>query len=217
MSLMNVTAASLSRDFAKEVPEMYVIIAKHSVLGMDPESIREVLGCTTEEIQEVLSDPLYKDVRLYIGGLQAESSVSQTLSWDGIEDIALKKLSERLPHERDSEFLLKVAAVANKAQRRQGNQNVLNPAATGGRAAITLTQRLIQRISDGKDERIVERQLSIKDGSMANPSFEEIDSILSVSPQEVVRRTPRIATTTADPLSDDLESILNSKGFDNAT
>jgi hypothetical protein len=57
MSLMDITAESLSRDLSREVPEVYVIVAKHSVLGMDDDSIREVIGCTKEELSEVLNDP----------------------------------------------------------------------------------------------------------------------------------------------------------------
>jgi hypothetical protein len=50
MSLMDITHDSLSRQLSQAVPEVYVIVAKHTVLGMDEETIREVIGCTKEEL-----------------------------------------------------------------------------------------------------------------------------------------------------------------------
>lgn len=216
MSLMKVTAATLSQDLAKEIPEMYVVIAKHHVLGMDYESIREVLGCSQEDLQEVVNDDLYKEVRLTIGALQAESRINQTSGWDSLEEEALKKLQERLPYERDTDLLLRVAAIANKAQRRHSAQNgVLNPVGQNGRVAITLTQRLIQKFNGSAgDELIQERQLSISDGSMQNPTFDEVDALLSVTPREIVQKSPKIQIAGVDSrMMDDLESELKLNGI----
>lgn len=212
MSLMNVTAKTLSQELEREVPEIYVIIAKHSVLGMDADSIREVLGCSIEDIQEVERDELYKEVRIHVGAAQAQSRVNQTLGWDAIEDIAMENLLQRLPYEKDSEFLLRVAAVANKAQRRQVNpQNVLDPSRQNGRTAITLTQRLVQRMTQVGKEVVEERTLSISDGSMGNPSFDEIDSLLSVSKGAGAKLA--IQTHTADASFEELDAAMQEKGF----
>lgn len=182
MSLMKITSDSLSQELGKEIPEMYVVIAKHSVLGSDSESIREIIGCTDAELLEVENDPVYKEVRIFIGAVQASSRINQTVGWDFIEDTAISKLAERIPHERDSEFLLKVAAIANKAQRRHGQQQgVLDPTHTNGKTVISLTQRLIQKIQHGDSSLVEERTLSISDGSVKNPSFDRIDEMLSVS------------------------------------
>src|SRR5574343_6839 len=115
--LLDVTTDSIYRDLGIEVPEIYVVIAKNDVLGMDSESIRELLGCTVAELKEVQDDESYKQTRQYIAGRQAQLGADQTAGWDQIENVAIQNLAKRLPFEKDGDFLLRVAAVANKAQR----------------------------------------------------------------------------------------------------
>jgi hypothetical protein len=149
MSLMDITAESLSRDLSREVPEVYVIVAKHSVLGMDDDSIREVIGCTKEELSEVLNDPLYREIRLIAGAHQAESVVDLTTGWDKLEQVALTNLHKRAPFVKDEETLLRIAAVANKAQRRHqaGKEDGVLDATNGKSVRINLTTRLVQSFS----------------------------------------------------------------------
>ena len=123
--------------------------------------------------------------------------------------------SRDCPFEKDSEFLLKVAAVANRATRKhEPAQNVLDPAKFGERRTITLTQRLVSRINRaGEQEREETRQLSIKDGSMSNPTFGEIDSLLSVRNVPVLPKAVEIKTHTADPTEAELlEDLMRRKG-----
>lgn len=208
--LLDITTDTLKRDLGVEVPEIYVVIAKHSVLGMDAESIRELLQCSQQELKEVESTEEYKQTRQYVAGRYAQQGVDQTTGWDQIEQIAINNLVKRLPYEKDGDFLLRVAAVANKAQRRhQKATGVLDPSIQGGRTVITLTQRLTQRLSSGRNEETEEvRQLSISDGSMSNPSFAEVDSLLSVSNKPVLSRKVEIQTHSVDPTMDELMRFL---------
>lgn len=183
MSLMNVNSQSLSRDLGVEVPEMMVVVAKHQVLGMDDESILQVLGASQAELDELTQDPLYKQIRVLVGAAQAQARVNQTAGWDGIEDLAVGRLLERLPFEKDSEFLLRVAAVANKATRRsQPAQQVLNPQDQMGKVAVTLTRRIVEKLNatQAQTVRVEEQQLSITDGSMSRVTFDEVDDLLGV-------------------------------------
>lgn len=182
MSLMAVTSKSLSQDLGKEVPETYVVVAKHSVMGSTAESICEVLNCSREELAELENDSLYKEVRQVIGAIQLQSRADSETGWDALEAMAVKKLVEKINFEKDSEFLLRVAAVANKAQRRVTPQHgVLDPSGGGQRATINLTTRFMQRLTATGPEILKETHLSIRDGSMTNPKFEEVDDLLSVS------------------------------------
>lgn len=215
MSLMSVTAGSLSRDLNEEVPDIYVVIAKHSVLGMDAESIKDILGCTMADVQEVESNELYKQVRTLVGAAQAQARVDQTTGWDAIEDMAIKNLAARMPFEKDGDFLLRVAAVANKAVRRtQDPSNVLDPGKQNGRIAISLTQRFIEKVNalNNGTERVEERTLSIRDGSMRQPTFDDVDAYLQVS-SHAIPRTVEITTQTAEPSFDELDDLMKSKGF----
>lgn len=218
MSLMDITHESLTRQLSREVPEVFVIVAKHSVLGMPDETIREVIGCDKEELADVLNDPLYREVRLIIGAAQAESVVDLTTGWDKLEQHAVTNLVDRVKVSRDPDFLLKVAAVANKAARRHNagkDQGVLDP--SGGRSArINLTTRLVRQIQrpDGVTEtQGVERQLSITDGSAMNPTFDEVDDLLHVSATPALPRDLEIRTSMPDINLDELNEDMKDRGF----
>jgi hypothetical protein len=216
MNLIDITHESLSRQLDREVPEVYVIVAKHSVLGMDDESIRELLGCEREELSEILNDNLYREVRIFIGAAHGQEGVDQTTGWDKLESLALTNLKRRmeLPNV-DSEFALRVAAVANKAQRRASadkDQGVLDP--TAGRAKkITLTSRLVRSFDRGVETQTIEKQLSISDGSMGNPTFDEVNELLHISPEPALPRQLEIKTHTPEVEFDELDEAMKRKGF----
>lgn len=215
MNLYEVNKASLSKDLGKDIPEYMVVIAKHQVMGLDDQQIGEILSATAEEIQEVTGDPIYKEVRERLSQIAADQMANQTAGWDAIESVAIEGLMKRLPYEKDAEFLLKVAAVANRATRKHqvAAGNVLDPGLRAGRTTITLTQRLVSKINN-RGEQINEetRQLSIRDGSMSNPSFGDIDSLLTVKNSPVLPRALEIKTHSVEPSGDELLESFMAKG-----
>jgi hypothetical protein len=210
MNIANITAESLSKALGADVPDVYVVLAKHSVMGMDHAAISEVLGVTPGDIKEVEDDELYQRVRTQIGAIYADNQTNRVFGWDGIEEIAIQKLAERIPFEKDSDFLLRVAAVANKAQRRGAKDvGVLDPT-RAGKTAVTLTQRMVQRMIGGGTQ-VVERQLSIHDGSMQRVSFGEVDDLLGVSMKPVAPVVRDITTRDGDlwdELGEELENQI---------
>ncbi len=182
MSLLTMTAETLSHDLGEEVEEVMVIIGKHEVQGFDSKTISDLLGVTQEEVEAVREVQLYKNMLLLMKVEQSKGRINVDSGWDGLEEVALGRLFERVQLERDPEFLLKVAAVANKAQRRIRPNNVLDPAAAGTRIPLTLTRRTVERFSsDGTGERATEETMRINDGRMTQPSFGDVDELLSVS------------------------------------
>jgi hypothetical protein len=217
MSLMDITSESLSRQLSQAVPEVYVVVAKHSVLGMSDEQIREVIGCEKDELTTITNDAMYREVRLIIGAAQAESLVDVTTGWDKLEQHAVTNLVDRVKVSRDPDFLLKVAAIANKAQRRHNagkDQGVLDPNQQGVRR-INLTTRIVERFAtrEGAAERTTERQLSITDGSATNPSFDEVDDLLHVSATPALPRQMEVKTSTPDLNFNDLDDEMKRSGF----
>lgn len=219
MSLMDVTSESLSRQLDREVPEVYVIIAKHSVLGMDRQGIMEVIDCEESDLIEIENDGLYREVRNIIGALHMQVAVDQTTGWDKLESLALKNLIKRAemtgPHGADPEFMLKVAAVANKAARRASagrEHGILDPAA-GQTAKINLTTRLVRSFTrdGGTETQTIEKQLSISDGSMKNPSFGEVDDLLSVHGTPALPQRVEISTSTPDVSFDELDEDMKER------
>jgi len=210
MGMMAHTAESLSQLIGESIPDLYVVIAKNSIAGLDSTGIAEILGCGVEEIQQVEADQGYKNVRLILSTEYAKESVETDFTWDSIEHVALTKLYKRAQVENDSEFLLKLAAVANRAQRRHAvNKNqVLDPANGSARVALTLTRRLVTKLNNGQVAEET-RQISVTDGSAKNPSFEDVDAMLGVSAkQPVFNGEMKITTSDADFSLDDIEGFI---------
>jgi hypothetical protein len=155
---------------------------------------------------------------LIAGAHQAESVVDLTTGWDKLEQSALTNLLRRAPHVRDEETLLRIAAVANKAQRRHqaGKDEGVLDANNGKSVRINLTTRLVQSFahSDGQVEtRGIEKTISITDGSAVNPSFDEIDQLLHVSSTPALPRSIEINTAIPDLSQDDLNKEMEKRGF----
>lgn len=189
MNLANVNSSSLSAQLAKEVPDVMVVVAKHRVAGLGIESLAELIGCSVDEIEELESDPIYVEVRGLIGALAASTTADQGFIWDSIEDIAGRRLLERIETERDPEFLLRAAATANRMTRRSQRERdqVLEPALAGKKVSIQLTRRMVERLTNEGTTRVTEDRLSIHDGSMSNPGFEEVNALLGLVPVKVSR------------------------------
>lgn len=187
MNLASVNHTALTAQLGKEVPEVMVVLAKHSVAGLGVESLADLIGCEPAEIEALESDELYKEVRGVIGALVAAASADQPFVWDSIEDIAGRRLLERIEQETDSEFLLKAAATANRMTRRNGRENQpLEPSLAGRQVSVKLTRRMVERLTgDGTTVTATEEKLSIHDGSMLNPAFEEVDKLLGLTPIKV--------------------------------
>jgi len=210
MNLYEINGDSLSKHFGiREIPEEFIIVAKHLVMGLTQEQIADTMGCGVEVIHEVEADELFKQVKAFIGGVYSEQQASQSAGWDAIETIAISGLVKRLALEKDKEFLLKAAAVANRAARRTAPpQNLLDPSRSG-KSTITLTQRLVQKINQaGSRETMAERTLSIRDGSMSNPTFSEVDSLLSVSNRPYLPQSIEIRTHQGEVSQDELVNDL---------
>lgn len=205
MSLITMTAETLSRDLGEPVEEVMVIIGKHEVQGFDSRTIAELLGVTQEEIDEVRGLQLYKNMLLLMKVEDSTSRLKSDNTIDAIEEVALERLFDRVKVERDAEFLLKVAAVMNKMTRRTKPNQVLDPAAAGTRIPLTLTRRVVERVgSDGGAERETTEQMRINDGRMVHPSFGDVDALLSVSPKPFLPKDIEVRTTQIDPTADDL-------------
>src|SRR3546814_10845513 len=82
-------------------------------------------------------------------------SSSKDFTWDSIEATVLEGLSKRVGLEKDTDTLLRIAAVANKAQRRmtQKEEHVLDPASAVARVPLKLTKRFTEKLNhDGSVE-----------------------------------------------------------------
>lgn len=202
MNMMTMNADSLTKMLGSPVDSMVVLIAKNEVSNLDSATIAQLLGVEVEEIREVQETQVYKDVRLLLGAEHAKGLIEADLSWDALEQMALANLIKVVPSLRavDADLSLKIAAVANRAQRRLAPQQskILDPAAGGQRVALNLTQRFVTKLNrDGSKTTEETRQISVMDGSASNPTIQDIDKLLGVSARP--RIASRMAIHTHDP------------------
>ncbi len=186
------TSESLTAMLGKPVADAHLIIAKNSVLGLDEGQIADLLGVTVSEVREVQEEELYKEVRVLIAAKYNEQTINTALTWDAIEAQALKNIEKRVSMETNLETNLKIATLANRAQRRHVNEKnqPLDAGAIGKKVSLTLTRRVRGRLSQQgvADAREVTEQISIHNGTMENLTFADVDQHLNVT-QRV--RTPR--------------------------
>jgi hypothetical protein len=176
------TTDSLTRILGREVGEIHLTIAKSSVIGLDPETIANALGVTRAEVEDLMQTPDYKDVRLLVGAEHQSARIERDFGWDGIENTALEKLGRRVSMENDTDTILRIAAVANRATRRAAppKEITLDPSQAGQRVPLTLTKRYTERLNSSGNvvERTETQQISVLNGSAINPSFKEVSALL---------------------------------------
>lgn len=175
------TVDALQKILGREVAEVHLTIAKSAVLGLDSTTIAEAMGVSQEEIDEVIRSPEYKDVRLLVGAEVIKERAERDHGWDGIENTALRKLGRRVEVESDTDTLLRIAAVANRAQRRAAppKESVLDPTQATTRVPLTLTRRFTEKLNgDGSITRSETQQISVLNGSAVNPTFREVADVL---------------------------------------
>lgn len=176
------TAHGLKTILGREVEEIHLTIAKSAVLGLDAEQIAATLGVPRAEIEAEMEKQDYKDIRLLVGAEVAKERVERDTGWDGIESTAVRKLQRKVELEQDVDTLLRVAAVANRAQRRTAppKESVLDPSQAGVRVPLTLTRRFVEKLNGAGDviERQETQQISVLNGSAVNPDFKEVSGLL---------------------------------------
>lgn len=180
MSLVTITNKSLEKLTGHEsIPEIYVTIAKMSVmLGSESPDIARQLGVDVEAIQEVEAQQVYKDIRLVLSVKFAEERLDRDISYDSLETMALERLVKTVPYEKDTDVLLRIATMANRATRRTTAPAEITPQTGNPKVPLRLSERIVRRINqDGSAEETRERSVSVLDGGAKNPSFEKVEGL----------------------------------------
>lgn len=181
------TIDSLQTILGRQVEEIHLTVAKSSVLGLDPDTIANTLGVAKADIDELMETSEYRDVRLLVGAEQAKERIERDYGWDGLESTALKKLGRRAELENDTDTLLRIAAVANRATRRTAppKESLLDPSQAGARVPLTLTRRFTEKLNSSgqviersESQSVTSQQISVLNGSAVNPTFKEVNSLL---------------------------------------
>lgn len=205
------TKDALEKILGRDVEEIHLTVAKSIVLGLDVDTIAATLGVEKGELEELIEDPLYKDVRLLVGAEYMQARVERDTGWDGIEQKALTNLAKRVERETDTDTILRIAAVANRATRRTAppKEAVLDPSQVGQRVPLTLTRRYTEKLNGAGQtiERSTTQQISVLDGSALNPSFKEVNELLQPKAEPRTQETVIARTQTEEEEPFSLEAL----------
>lgn len=205
------TKDALETILGREVQEIHLTIAKSVVLGLDLDTIAHTLGVEKAEIEALVEDPEYKDIRLLVGAEHMQARVERDTGWDGIEQQAISRLAKRVDREQDTDTLLRIAAVANRATRRTAppKEAILDPSQVSQRVPLTLTRRYTEKLNGAGQtiEKSVTQQISVLDGSALNPTFKEVNELLQPKAEPRTQKTVIARTQTEEEEPFSLEAL----------
>jgi hypothetical protein len=179
--LIDLSAPQLEKVLGRVISQLELVIAKNLALGVNREQLCDILGngITVDQIEELQESPEFQELYGVIANHLLEQSADTAIGWDQLEAISIRNLMKQARVNRDPDFQLRLAAVANKAQRRHNRgEQVLEPGAAGTRVQISLSQRFIKKLN-GETE-ITERRMDVT--QIRNPSIEQVQRALHVLP-----------------------------------
>lgn len=118
--------------------------------GIDDATICDMFQLSAAELEQLRAEPEYKPALAVGQQQQVERPLRVDDSWDDVEDVALHKLRSTVHNEYDSDRLLKIAAVANRATRRseRAKSGQLDATdATSSVVHINLSPRFVQQLN----------------------------------------------------------------------
>ena len=183
MNLVEMTSRKLGELLGREISDAVVLVAKNMILGNTEEGVGDILGCSIQEVREITGTADYKDAHLVMASHYNNASIEADLSYDDIEQRALKRIGDRIDRETDIDRLVRVATMANRATRRHQvakNQDTLDPSLAGRRVQLTLTKRIVEQLASGNQVQET-RQISIHGTDHTNPTFDQIDEFFGVT------------------------------------
>ncbi len=208
---IGLTKDALEKILGREVEEIYLTVAKSVVLGLDLETIAATIGVEKAELDQLTEEQLYKDIRLLVGTEYMQARVDRDTGWDGIEQKALQNLAKRVERETDTDTILRIAAVANRATRRTAppKDAILDPSQVSQRVPLTLTRRYTEKLNGAGQtiERTTTQQISVLDGSALNPSFKEVNELLQAKAEPRTQETVIARTRTEEEEPFSLEAL----------
>lgn len=170
-------------------------IANMNLSGMPVNAIAKVMGVTAAAISQITTRDDYKNVQteVFESSFQRQKEIDE--GWDKLEHKAIKGITDNMKWNLDPEFALRVAVVANKAQRRgsanSGNQPL--SADVGQRVNIQLSKIYVNQITvgaEGEQQQINQIEQVSEDGKVAikvsdNLSKTAVEKLFEISNSEL--------------------------------
>lgn len=162
-------------------PELFDKVASLMLHEVSKDQIASVVGCSAQELEELLEMKDYQQVYAEKFYEEIQGQKVRNAGWDEIESQALLHLMEKLPsYAMDAEFMLKVAALANKAQRRNPHQKPISVDSGEKTLVLQLQPTFIQKLQQYNAGDRPAREIPKKDNQILDA--DKVEEILSFRP-----------------------------------
>lgn len=216
------TIAQMIRTVEKqldiEVNEVDVLIASYLCHGLGQKEICELLSIEESELSELINETEFQQIRQIIQLDLAKSKQDIDGGWDSMERQAVKAINEHIESGIGGlDEAIRIASIANKAERRSKNQTTAIGGQQGGVLTLSLSQVFIQKIQNGG----VQATLPGESAQVINGESIPMDKDIFVEQDKKVNGVPNGSATnlqdggleslgyTLRPDAGELESVLN--------
>lgn len=130
-----------------EDTELLQKIVNMAFMGVPDTQIADAMDLSPGRISQIKDTPEYKSAFAIKHSERIEHVSKFNNKWDELEELAIGNVITAMKWNKDAEFSLKAATLANRANRRGGDMNNTPlPAQMGGRLAISLSMNFIQKL-----------------------------------------------------------------------
>jgi len=129
--------------------KLYEKIANLVIAGLPESQIGETCGIDVSRVSQIKQHEVYKEIVNRLSDEEIEVGSLFDKGWDRLEQDALGVLITAFDYNKDPDFALKVAVVANKAVRRNGIGRGVIPMNAGAHVVINLNQRFVDKLQAG--------------------------------------------------------------------
>jgi len=127
-------------------------IANMVALDVPKTQIARAVGLSEGRITQILESEEFKEKLQVIESEELEKQQSLNDGWDTIEQLALQSILTTLQYNKDPDFALRAATMANRANRRGAKNNQPLQPQTGARVVLNLTQSFVSKLEGGEEK-----------------------------------------------------------------
>jgi len=183
MEHTDITRERAEVELVLDVDEATFGVVRSLYAGMSPEGVAKAYSVPVEEITELIRQPEYMQLSAWYHAQSISREHNVDEGWESLESQAVKNLNDVMTLNKDPELNLKIATIANRAQRRhkQPSSTPLDPNKSGRLVTISLNERYVKELGDGTTQ-VVERSATVDTlQEFSQPTLDDLSGCLGTS------------------------------------
>lgn len=219
MATLDQLKALAEEQLGFEVEDTDILISSYMCHGMSQSEICDTLGVESGELKALVESEDFQSIRQVVQLEIARGKVDIDGGWDSAERAAIHSVNEYIDaNPLDIDTALKIASVANKAERRGEKANQAIGGQQGGVVTISLKQTYVNAIQNGNQMKEVpstpvqvlenDQEIEISVSAQGNESLEKENNKYN-SPMDATSKGLNGLAMSVQPQLGELNEILN--------